>query len=168
MCLSFTRRSSILALRTRKNNMNTSKNVAYCGLYCGDCIIKEAKLGDLSQQLLNHMKTSAFGKLSKGLPIINDAVFGDLAKCDSIHPVLEAICNLDCNNICKEGGGGTACEIRRCCESKQLNGCWECNRMDKCEVLTSIEPVHTGANVRNMKKIRERGMREFLLGKKEW
>ena len=48
--------------------MPRSSEVAYCGLFCGDCIIRNGKIGSLSGKLLEHIETSDFQKLICGLP----------------------------------------------------------------------------------------------------
>lgn len=148
--------------------MNESDKVAYCGLFCGDCIIKDQKIGEMAQKVLKIIDTPEFQKLSNGLPIISSDVWGKLKHIHEVKPVLEAMCNLDCDRSCKEGGGGSSCEIRICCKGKNLSGCWECEKMENCSVLDTIFPINQGSNIKNMKIIREKGMSIFLSGEKYW
>ena len=148
--------------------MNESVNVAYCGLFCGDCIIRGEKIADVSQNVLEIIDAPEFQKLLQGLPLISPEAFENLTYVRDAKYALKAMCNLDCYHPCKEGGGGASCEIRICCKEKKLNGCWECEQMETCTVLAAIYPVHQGANVRNMKIIREQGMDAFLAGEKYW
>jgi hypothetical protein len=166
-----TRKPLIAGVTRQERNtieMNEENNVAFCGLFCGDCIIKNAKIGQISQQVLNIIGSWKFQKLEKGLPIISSDFWKNLKYVQDAKPVLESMCNLDCVRSCKEGGGTSSCEIRFCCQAKYLNGCWECEKMDSCSVLATIFPVHQGSNIKNMKIIREKGMEAFLAGEKDW
>ena len=148
--------------------MTERDSAAYCGLFCGDCIIKDQKVGEMSQHLLRVIDSPEFRKLSEGLPVINPEFWGDLKQTQEVKSALEAMCNLDCERSCKEGGGSSSCEIRVCCKGKNLNGCWECEEMEHCNVLAAISPVHKGSNIKNMKIIKESGMSAFLAGEKYW
>jgi hypothetical protein len=148
--------------------MNEKDKVAYCGLFCGDCIIKDACIGEISQQILHIIDSPKFKKLERGLPIISIDFWRELQRVQDVKPVLKSMCNLDCVRPCKDGGGTTSCEIRICCQEKGIDGCWECVEMDTCNILETIFPVHQGANIRNMKIIREKGMDAFLFGEKDW
>ncbi len=148
--------------------MNEADKVAFCGLFCGDCIIKDARIGELSHQMLYIINSPKFQKLEKGLPIISSEFWNELKHVQEAKPILESMCNLDCEHLCKDGGGTSSCEIRICCQNRNINGCWECEKMESCAVLDTIFPVNQGSNIKNMKIIREKGMNAFLVGEKEW
>ena len=148
--------------------MSKEKEVAYCGLYCGDCIIRKGKLAFLSQQLLVRMLNPDFQKLAWGLPDLFPHIVSDLKDQGTCIKVLKAMTYLDCTKACKEGGGTSHCKIRNCCKSKSIEGCWECDEMDGCETLAWLDPVHERANVQNMEIIKEKGIKAFLEGEKYW
>ncbi len=148
--------------------MTEADKVAYCGLFCGNCIIKDSKIDRVSQQALAILNSRKFQKLKDGLPIISSELWKNLKHVETAKLVLETMCNLDCNLPCKEGGGTSSCEIRVCCQKKNFDGCWECEEMENCSVLATIFPVHQGSNINNMKIIREKGMNAFLSGEKDW
>lgn len=148
--------------------MYDADNVAYCGLYCGECIIRDERIAALSQSVLHIIDRPEFQKLQRGLPEVSPATFEYLKDVLVARRVLAAMCNLDCCAICKEGGGSSQCGIRICCQKKGLDGCWECEQMDTCSELAVIEPVHRRANIQNMKIIRAQGMDGFLAGPKHW
>lgn len=75
---------------------------------------------------------------------------------------------LDCVDLCKEGGGSTACPIKKCCREKGFDGCWDCDAFVDFKTLAWLNPVHVGANVQHIKRIREIGMELFLKGPKCW
>ena len=49
-----------------------------------------------------------------------------------------------------------------------MNGCWECGEFESCQTLAWLDPVHQGANVANLRILRDKGIEEFLAGKKLW
>lgn len=149
-------------------DMNISNDVAYCGLYCKDCVIKNCRISERSHDLLKVMKKKEFEKLSIGLPLFNEKVFGNLSKVKQAISVLESMCDLDCEKNCKSDGGGSSCEIRKCCRKLGLDGCWECDEFEGCSTLASLDPVHERANLKNIRIIRDKGMNTFLYGKKYW
>jgi hypothetical protein len=55
---------------------------------------------------------------------------------------LQAIINLKCNTSCRNGGGKAVCPIRDCAQSKGLQGCWECELRQECELLTPLSHIH--------------------------
>ncbi len=147
--------------------MPHSSEVAYCGLYCGDCIIRNGKIGELSGKLIESIETSDFQKLAVGLPKIM-VEFGPLKDYLILKRLLAAMTKLDCVKLCKEGGGSTACRIKKCCTEKSLEGCWDCDDFSDCKTLAWLNPVHSGANVQNIVRIRKFGIELFLKGPKCW
>jgi hypothetical protein len=148
--------------------MPTASQVAYCGLFCGDCIIRRGAIGKLSDDLLRTIGTAEFQKLATGLPLLAPDPFNALAKIDDCRDVLGAMSHLDCRRPCKKGGGSAACKIRSCCTEKKIAGCWKCKAFEDCEILAWLQPVNGDANVMNLRIIRDQGMAAFLAGKKNW
>ena len=68
---------------------------------------------------------------------------------------LNNLVSLRCTRICKEGGGKSTCEIRKCCKNNNLNGCWECNGFENCTKLKE-------QFINNNKKIRALGINGFI------
>ncbi|MBU1053646.1 MAG: DUF3795 domain-containing protein [Proteobacteria bacterium] len=142
--------------------------VAYCGLYCGDCIIRNGKLSTLANELLSQMRKPEFEKLSEGLPKIMPDLFDALNATERCIRVLESMTHLDCIKICKDGGGGSNCSIRLCCQGKHIEGCWSCDEFETCVTLSWINPVHKDAHRQNIRIIRENSIEGFLKGIKHW
>ncbi|MEN6406447.1 MAG: DUF3795 domain-containing protein [Thermoguttaceae bacterium] len=142
--------------------------IAYCGLYCGDCIIRNRHMGKLADQLLQAIATPAFAKLAAGLPKLNSEIFKSLENHEDCRQVLAAVRHLDCIMPCRSGGGTSGCRIRECCRQKGMNGCWECAEFEWCQTLAWLNPVHQGTNVANLRILRHNGIGEFLAGKKLW
>ena len=147
--------------------MSQSSEIAYCGLFCGDCIIRNGKIGILSAKLLKLTETDSFQKLVVGLPEVMPR-FEPLKDYQPLKRVLAAMTELDCNNYCKKGGGSAACRIRQCCKENSIEGCWDCDDFVNCETLAWLDPVHAGANVKNIERIRKIGTAHFLEGPKCW
>lgn len=148
--------------------MSGTLDVAYCGLYCGDCVIRTGRLAALARALRHQMKTPEFTKLAEGLPEIKPEIFNGLKETERCLQVLDSMTHLDCERICHSGGGGQDCAIRKCCQDRGFQGCWSCGDFEHCETLASIDPVHKGAQVKNIRIIRQKGMHAFLNGQKYW
>jgi hypothetical protein len=148
--------------------MGSANDVAYCGLYCGDCIIRSHRAGASASDLLATMATPEFRKLASGLPILNPELFGPLQDRESCCRILAALSHLDCQAPCREGGGSSQCPIRQCCGRQGIPGCWECAGVESCQTLAWLDPVHKAANLANLRIIRDKGMDAFLAGEKHW
>ena len=92
--------------------MNPELHIAYCGLYCGDCIIRNGKLATLANQLLIQMRKPEFEKLIEGLPKIMPEPFESLNAANKCIRFLESVTHLDCVKICKDGGGSSSSSRR--------------------------------------------------------
>ena len=148
--------------------MQDHSPVAYCGLFCGDCIIRERRIWSLSKDLLQRLRTPEFRKLAAGLPKLSPEL-KDLNYYDQCCSALAAIVDhIHCEEVCRDGGGSSDCRIRRCCREKGIQGCWTCGELEACETLAWLEPVHVDAHLRNLRKIRDFGMEAFLEGQKHW
>ena len=148
--------------------MCNENEVAYCGLYCGTCVIRKGRLASLASQLLESIKTVDFKKLADGLPRLHPELFSDLKDSDAATRVLSAMLHLDCEKSCKDGGGSSTCKIRECCQEKAIDGCWMCDQTKDCETLAFLDPLHKRANLKNIQIIQKKGMAAFLDGEKFW
>jgi len=148
--------------------MPNASQVAYCGLFCGDCIIRREKIGQRSAALLDVIGAVEFQKLCAGLPIISPEPCKALSKIDECREVLDAMSQLDCNRPCKRGGGSAKCKIKKCCKRRKFAGCWQCEAMEDCEKLDWLKPVNGEAHRINLRIIRDKGIKAFLAGEKHW
>ena len=140
--------------------------IAYCGLYCGECHGYTGKIPDLARDLRKELRAYRYDKFAdfiaeKGF----GEVFKDYEKC---YEVLGAMVKFRCKKGCKNGGGPPFCKIRKCCQKKEIDGCWECEEFMICEKLKFLEPVHGNAHLKNIKTIKKNGTERFLKGKKYW
>ncbi|HEC87000.1 MAG TPA: DUF3795 domain-containing protein [Thermoplasmatales archaeon] len=138
--------------------------IAYCGLYCGDCFFYKGEIADLARDLRKKVREAKlnqnyleFAKFAKE--------FENLPQC---YAVLGAMVKMRCKRTCRGGGGPPFCAIRKCCQKKGIEGCWECDDFENCEKLNFLKPTHGDAHIKNLRKIRNAGIRNFLEGKRYW
>lgn len=142
------------------------ENVAYCGLYCGDCPIHKGVVADLARDLRKTLRTYRFDKTAESLasyPFFK--TFEHYAEC---YEVLGAMVKMRCGKTCRNGGSNPSCKIRRCVQKKELEGCWECDDFEACDKLEFLECNHGKAHIKNLKTIKRKGIPAFLEGKKHW
>jgi hypothetical protein len=137
---------------------------AYCGLYCGECIMHKGEIADMARDLRKKLREAKFDMVAAGMSkFFKD--FNDYPQC---YTVLGAMVRLRCHKGCKDGGGNPMCKVRICCRKKDIEGCWECVEFEECAKLEFLKPIHADAHLKNMKKIKKAGMKAFLLGQKYW
>ena len=138
--------------------------IAYCGLYCGDCFSYQGKIADLSRDLRKELRSNKFDKTAKSLSTISFfKIFEDYYRC---YEVLGAMVKLRCKRGCRNGGGNPYCAIRKCCERKKYEGCWECDEYESCSKMDFLKTNHGDAHIKNLRKINKKGKKEFLKGKR--
>ena len=145
--------------------MTESKDlIAYCGLYCGDCINYKGEIADLARDLRKKLREAEFDRVSQGLSKFFKE-FKNYAQC---YEVLGAMVRLRCRRTCRGGGGPPFCKIRACCQKKNIHGCWECNEFKACEKLDFLKLIHEDAHIKNLDKLKKQGIDKFLEGKRYW
>lgn len=138
--------------------------IAYCGLYCGDCINYKGELADLARDLRKKLREAKFDRVSKGL----SKYFKEFVNYETCYEVLGAMVRLRCNRACLNGGGNPSCKIRKCCQKKEIRGCWECSEFESCKKFEFLESIHADANLKNLKRIKKKGQDKFIEGKRDW
>jgi len=136
--------------------------VAYCGLDCGDCFSYKGKVADLARDLRKELRQAKFDRVAEGIP------FKEFKHYKECYEVLGAMVRLRCNNACKGGRGNQFCKVRKCCQKKGIEGCWQCDEFEACNKLDFLKPIHGDANLRNLRKLNKQGVVSFLEGKKYW
>ena len=136
--------------------------VAYCGLYCGDCFSYKGNVADLARDLRKELRQAKFERIAEGIP------FEEFKHYKECYEVLGALVRLRCKNACKGGGGPPFCKMRKCCQKKGIDGCWECADFETCEKLDFLKPTHGDAHIKNLRKINKAGVYSFLEEKKDW
>ena len=146
--------------------MKGKKSIAFCGLCCLDCHGFQQKIPDLARDLRKELRNSKYKKFAKFMATTS---FGKGFKnYDECYEVLGNMVRFRCHKGCRNGGGNPYCAIRKCCQRKNLEGCWECEVFEKCKKLDSLKPVHDKGHIKNLRKIKRKGKAVFLKGKREW
>jgi hypothetical protein len=140
--------------------------IAYCGIYCGDCFIGQGKVADLARDLRKELRKYRVDKMAESFSEVPYfTVFKDYPQC---YDVLGALVKLRCNKTCREGGGPPFCKMRKCCQKKGIEGCWECEEFETCRELDFVKTYHGDAHLKNLRKLKKAGVEGFLAGKKYW
>ncbi len=138
--------------------------IAACGLYCGDCILRKGEIADLARDLRKKLREEKFGRQADGLSMF----LKPLADYEQCYETLGAMVRLRCKHACREGGGPPFCKMRACCKKKAITGCWECDDFETCSKLDFLKPVHGDAHIRNLRRLKRKGMKAFVTGKRDW
>ena len=142
--------------------------IAYCGLYCGECFGYKGIVADLARDLRKELRQARFEKTAEVFATIPFSFFKAFQNYPQCYEVLGALVKLRCKRACKGGGSNPDCKIRKCCQRKDFEGCWECEEMETCKKLDSLIPNHGDAHLKNLRKLKKKGVDEFLQGKKYW
>jgi len=92
----------------------------------------------------------------------------DVLKMSRMLLSLGGMVKLRCGKACRGGGSNPGCKVRLCCQKMGYEGCWECDDFETCSDFDFLRANHGDAHIRNLRKIRRKGMNEFLEGKKLW
>ena len=141
-------------------NQKNGDLIAYCGLYCGDCFSYQGKIADMARDLRKELRKAKFDRVAEGIP------FKEFQHYRECYEALGAMVRLRCKNACRGGGGNPFCNMRKCCNKKGIDGCWQCDEFEKCENLASLMPIHGDEHIKNLRKVRKSGVAKFLEGKK--
>ena len=156
-------------MATTKIDVDVEKNkdlIAYCGLYCGDCVNYKGKVADLARDLRKELRQAKFDKTAEFMSTFSFfETFKNYSQC---YEVLGELVKLRCKKACKDGGGPPFCKMRQCCQKKSIDGCWQCDEFESCENLDFLKPAHGDAHLKNLRKIKKTGVDNFLQGTKYW
>ena len=144
-----------------------SKTIAYCGLCCLDCHGYTGKVADLARDLRKELRSCKYKKFADFMATNSfGKTFKDYDKC---YEVLGAMVKFRCRKGCRDGGGNPFCQIRKCCQKKDLKGCWLCEEFETCKKLQGdLCKVHGDGHFKNLRRLKRKGEEEFLKGKRDW
>lgn len=143
------------------NNMEDENLLGYCGLYCEDCHGYTGSIADLARDLRKELKKNKFDQVVKAIP------FKEFDNYQECYDCLGAMVKLRCKG-CREGFRSKFCNIAQCAQKKEYKGCWECDEFESCEKFDFLKPVHRDANIKNLRKIKKKGIQNILEGKRYW
>ena len=147
--------------------MAGNKNlIAYCGLYCGDCVSYRGKVADLARDLRKELRAAKFHNTAEVLAAV--PFFQALKNYNECYEVLGALVKFRCKKTCRSGGGPPFCKMRKCCQKKGIEGCWECAEFETCEKLDFLKTGHGEAHLKNLRTLKKKGVDAFLVGTKYW
>ena len=140
--------------------------IAYCGLYCGDCVMHKGTVADLARDLRKELRGARFDRMAKVLA--DTPYFKELKNYGTCYEVLGTFVKFRCGKVCQDGGGPPNCTIRKCCQNRGYAGCWECDDLETCEKFDFLRAVHGEACQKNLRRIRRKGPEAFVQGKRDW
>ena len=140
--------------------------IAPCGLYCGECFAYQGNVADLARDLRKELRKSRFDLTAASLSKMSFfAAYKDYA---NAYEVLGAMVKFRCKKACRNYGGNPFCDIRKCCQKKEIDGCWLCDTFETCKKLDFLCENHGSAHIKNLKILKKSGVDIFLQGKKHW
>lgn len=130
--------------------------VAYCGLYCGDCVKFKKNIAKIAKDLDSELSKENFKKIAHRIPGIKNY--------DEFREILNILTELECKESCRNGGGSADCEVKLCCQKKGYFTCAECDNFLYCPELAGIPAIQCGiiSYVKELQRIREIGLDKWL------
>jgi hypothetical protein len=134
---------------------------AYCGLYCGDCIRYRSKAIRLAEDLARELEEIKFAHYTD----LKRTSVKEFEHYNEFCEVLDAIAKLQCDVPCRAGGDGCSqpCEIKKCAQLNNFQGCWECDGFETCEKFEFLKPFHGETPRENLRKMREYGLDRWVI-----
>ena len=129
---------------------------AYCGLYCADCIRYKSTASDLAKELVDVLEETKFAEYAK----VKATSVKELNQFGKLESALKAIEALKCEKPCRMGDNECTevCEILKCVQSKNFEGCWECDRLESCDKFEFLKPFHADTPKINCGLVRKYGL----------
>ena len=127
--------------------MNESYNhIAYCGLNCTTCFVYKKTVSEAAKALRRELHAVKLKDSWTEIPF--------LGAYEPFKKSLDGLAMLRCTKLCREGAGNPWCKIRKCCQKKEIDGCWLCADFESCQKLNP-------AYLKNLKKIKKIGIEEY-------
>ena len=134
--------------------------VAYCGIYCGDCLGYTGVIADGAEAFAQVLDRHQFERTAAGI------FPEELADYDRFRQILSFMADLRCPGRCRTGEGEVVpagCAVRDCCIEKGFYACYECVEFETCAKLRKLHgELHYDACLRNMRAVREVGLEAWL------
>lgn len=117
--------------------------MAYCGLDCSTCFGYTKTISEAAKGLRRTMRAEKMKQVWPTIPFLGDY--------DSFKKSLDALAGLRCRG-CLEGGGNPFCKIRKCCLERGYRSCAQCDEVESCEKLNTLEPGHKDEHLKNLRR----------------
>ncbi|MBM4236976.1 MAG: DUF3795 domain-containing protein [Euryarchaeota archaeon] len=127
-------RSRKEGLDLRKDFENVKRQVGYCGIWCGSCVVGNGALRETTIRYERMVKDHGIGEWGPR-EVDYDVFFRGLTSIGSIPT---------CSG-CRKGGGRTDCEIRACAVEKGIDECSQCGETSTCRNLKLLRYMREGA-----------------------
>jgi hypothetical protein len=130
--------------------------VAYCGIYCGDCLGYTAVTADAAEAFAAVLDRYQFERTAAWI------FPEELAEFDRFRKDLAFMIGLRCPGRCRKAAGEAVPEgrvVRSCCVERGFYACFESDELETCAKLRDLHgSLHLDACLRNMRAMREKGM----------
>jgi hypothetical protein len=134
--------------------------VAYCGLYCPDCV----HFQNAHNAPADALRQALCGARIERYARVPSAFSASLKQYDAFLRVLDYLADRSCMAVCRTGGGcgGVPCAIMRCCLGNGYPGCWECPDLDACDKFAFLSPQCGDLPRENLRLIKRHGLEEWF------
>lgn len=132
--------------------------LAYCGIYCGDCLGYTGVIADAAAEFKAVLDKYKFRRSA-------ECVFPEhLPDFDTFEERLAFMTGLRCPQACRERpDDATDCPVRNCCIDRGYFACHECDELETCDKLSSLyDGLHYEAWMKNLKAVRDMGLDAWL------
>ncbi len=134
--------------------------VAYCGLYCGDCLGYTGVIADAAEAFAEVLERYQFERTAAHI------FPEELPEYDRFRENLAFMTELRCPARCRKAEGEavpTGCAVRNCCIDRGNFACYECDEFETCAKLRELHgELHYDSSLRNMRALRELGLEAWL------
>lgn len=120
--------------------------VGYCGLNCAQCFGYKQTVSEAAKALRRELRAAKMKEAWPEIPFLGEY--------EPFKKALDGLAMLRCPKACRGGGGNPWCKIRKCCQKKELVGCWECTDFALCDKLKKDY-------LKNIKAITKVGVEKF-------
>lgn len=129
--------------------------VAFCGLYCRDCVYYKNIFGLRAKDLLNDVEKNEWVKM----------VWESLEAPFDVDNFVEGLSWLASSPGCPgclAGAGWPACPIRGCAKDKSVRGCFDCNGYP-CPTVSTEAAAHQREFI---EQIKDAGLEKYIKTKR--
>ena len=134
--------------------------VAYCSIYCGDCLGYTGVIADAAETFAAVLDRHQFERTAAW---IFPEQLGDYER---FREMVAFMSGLRCSGICRKRekeGGPSSCEVKNCCIARGFYACYECDEFETCARLQVLHgDLHLQACLDNIRAIREKGLEAWL------
>ena len=101
--------------------------LGYCGLNCAECFSYKMTVSEAAKSLRREMRAAKLKQVWPDVPFLGEY--------EPFKKSLDGLAMMRCTKACRGGGGNPWCKIRKCCQKKEFDGCWQCANFETCNKL---------------------------------